>query len=132
MRPGSRRGRIVAQSAGVAHGDRAVVGVGVPDHLLRVAVVDHRVCGDEAADGRVVLPAPSWVVLVGSTVPPTKLFSLGQLGTLPGRLPKGVCQRSIAVWSLAEIAIREVLSWSAISQLTPAAMRIATSRPAWL
>src|SRR5262249_33838880 len=121
-----------AQPAGVAHGDRAVVGVGVgvPVHLLRVAVVDHRVGGDEAANRGVVLPGPQ----VGGPggLPPTKPFSLGQLGTLPRGLPKGVCQRSIAVWSPAAIASMEVPCWSGISQLTPAAVRIATSRPAWV
>jgi hypothetical protein len=75
--------------------------------------------------------APRWVSPVGSTVPPTNPFSFGQLGTVPLAPPNGVSRRTCAVVGLlAEIAIVDVPCWSDISQVTPAAVRIATNRPA--
>src|SRR5205823_3485094 len=46
---------VVAPPVRVAEGDRVVVGVGVPLHLLRIGHVDLRVDGHEPAGGRVVV-----------------------------------------------------------------------------
>src|SRR6266511_3500833 len=74
--------------------------------------------------------APRCVRPVGSVVPPTNPRVLGQLPGGPRTLPYGSSNRVVTCWVSALIARVPVPWWSWMSQVTPAAVRIAMFWPA--
>src|SRR5688572_27766916 len=73
--------------------------------------------------------APRCTSPVESLVPPTKPRLFGHAADAPRCPPYGVCRRIVDAWVTASIDTRWVPWWSALSQLTPAAVRWATTPP---